>query len=374
MKPSRLILTVVFLSTILISCGSVQQPEQQRLNEIVLQYNIPGINVSVIHANGHQESWSAGYADTLLKTDLNAEHVLFSGSIGKTYAVAVLMQLVEEGKVDLDKKFLDYFPETEWLTRLPNMEDITTRMLLQHVSGLPRYINAQSVWDSLQANPDKVWTYKERFSFIFDAEPLHAANEGWAYSDTNYLLIGMLIEKITGNYYYDEVEERLLNPLKLEGTHPSIRRDLPNLTNGYCQLPPFFRMPGTMVENGLYAFNPQMEWTGGGMASTTPDLARWAKAYYTAEVFSEASLQQITTPNKNAQQFRNGDAYGMGSFIYNTKLGKAYGHTGFVPGFNALFAYFPDKEMAVAVQVNCDCVESKILLINIVEEILAEKN
>jgi len=131
-----------------------------------------------------------------------------------------------------------------------------------------------------------------------------------------------------------------------------------------------FRMPEIVVVDGKYAFNPQMEWTGGGMASTTPDLARWAKIYYEGQLFSDSLLNKITTPNSNAKMLDDSLAYGMGSFIYKTKFGKALGHTGFVPGFVSIFAYYPDKKIAVALQINCDYAADKLKLIDYLDKIL----
>ena len=343
---------------------------EHRLDELVAQNELPGMNFSIIYASGDQIDCSAGYADTEKKVLLDREHVLFSGSIGKTYAVAVMMQLVEEHKVDLDVRYLTYFPETDWLKRLPNMEQITVRQLMEHTSGLPRYIANQGLWDTLQANPDKVWTYEDRLAFIFDKAPVHATGEGWAYSDSNYLLIGMLIERITASPYYSEVKSRVLDPRDLRDTHPSITREIKNLPVGYSELPPFFRMPRVTVENGFYAFNPQMEWTGGGFASTTGDLARWAMAYYTAACFSTGSLEQIITINPSGKDIGNGMSYGMGSFIFDTSFGKMWGHTGFVPGFVSIFAFLPEESIALALQVNCDYAASRMPLEKFVEELL----
>ena len=218
------------------------------------------------------------------------------------------------------------------------------------------------VWDSLQANPDKIWTYEERLSFIFNQTPVHEAGKSWAYSDSNYLLIGMLIEEITNSPYYDEVYPRILRKEGLTTTYPGDTREIPNLSGGYSKLDAFFRMPEKMVVDGKYAFNPQMEWTGGGFASTTSDLAKWAKAYYEAKYFSTESLNQIVTPNKNALDLGGETAYGMGSFIFGSKHGKMYGHTGFVPGFLSVFGYFPESKTAVALQVNCDYATEKMSL------------
>ena len=347
--------------TLLSSCNTSkpsQFPEEaieNKLEELLMKNDLPGANFSIILPEGEQFDFSTGYADTEKKVILDTEHVLFSGSIGKTYAVAVLMQLVEEGKIDLNARFISYFPDTEWLKGLPNIEKITVRNLLEHTSGLPRYIENQGLWDSLYHNPDKVWTYEDRLTFILDKDPVHEAGKGWAYSDSNYLLIGMLIEKITVSEYYSVVSNRILEPLDLQNTHPGNTRKVKNLPVAYSKLPPFFRMPEIVVEDGLYAFNPQMEWTGGGFASTTGDLARWAKAYYTAECFSEESLAQITTINPNGKDVMyNGLSYGMGSFTYETDHGTVWGHSGFVPGFVSIFGYYPEKEIALALQFNCD--------------------
>ena len=183
---------------------------QEALDELVNRHDLPGMNLSIIYTNGVQKAYSSGYADISGQTRLNADHVMFSGSIGKTYAVAVILQLVDEGKLSLNDRFLDHFPDTEWLQYLPNIETITIKMLLQHTSGLPRYVLKPEIWAAINEDPDRIWTYQERMSFIFRDEPVHEAGKGWSYSDSNYILPGMLIERITGKYYYDVVRERIL--------------------------------------------------------------------------------------------------------------------------------------------------------------------
>ena len=342
---------------------------QKTIDQLVIENEIPGLNFSMIEKDGTIKNFSAGYADKETKELLTVENTMFSGSIGKTYAVAVLMQLVEEGKVELNKKYIDYFPEVEWLNLLPNIQDITTEMLLQHISGLPRYVLNPGVWDTVRNNPDKVWSYKDRLSFIFNEDAVHEAGKGWAYSDTNYLLIGMLIEKMTHSDYYQEVISRLLKPLNLNQTYPAVKRNFEGLSMGYST-DEMFGLNGKVVENGQFIFNPQMEWTGGGMVSTTSDLARWAKIYYEANVFSKESLNKIITPTINGTEIDENLSYGMGSFLYNTKLGIAYGHTGTMPGFNSIFAYFPNQQIAIALQVNCDYAAKRMTLIQYVERIL----
>lgn len=349
--------------------GFSQCTYQHKLDSIVQLLDMPGAKFSIIFQDGRQENYATGYSDSIRKERMNLQHVMFSGSIGKTYAAAVLYQLVEEGKVDLKEKFFNYCKGECWLSKLPNIGDITVEMLLQHTSGLPRYIENEQLWIELEKNPDKVWTYKERLQYAFDMEAVHKAGAGWAYSDTNYLLIGMLIEKVTGMNYYEVANARILAPLHFKETYGASRRDIPRLPVGYSGLDEFFHMPQQMVVDGMYAFNPQMEWTGGGYASTTSDLAKWAKFYYEALPFSNEMLQKIITPNPNGVLSEH-DAYGMGSFIFKSAHGKAYGHTGFVPGFRSIFLYYPEQKIAVAFQTNCDSYKGKMTLLHCVDEIL----
>ncbi len=352
--------------------GDENPKVKQVLSQLLQENEVPGISFALIHPSGKQEAVSVGLSDIKYASPLKVSDVMFSGSVGKTYAVALLMKLIDEGKVNVKDRFIDYFPEKDWLNQLPYMEDITIAQLLQHSSGLPRYVMQDQVWDSLKSNPDKVWSYYDRLSVVFNKEAVHPAGADWSYSDTNYLLLGMLIEAVYGQAYYDIITEELLMPLKLKATYAANHRDIPSLITGYSRLPDMFRMPKVVVTDGQYVFNPQMEWTGGGMASTTLDLARWAKYYFEASAFSKESLAFVTKPSETGQYIDEQLSCGSGSFVFHTSLGDAYGHTGFVPGFVSIFAYFPDHQMAVALQINCDYAKEKMSLMDYVLRVLKE--
>ncbi|WP_303316935.1 serine hydrolase domain-containing protein [Flavivirga abyssicola] len=340
------------------------------IEKAINEKELPGLNYSIIDVDGNIDNYSVGYSDVEQKENLNINHTLFSGSIGKTYAVALLMNLVESKKVNLKDKLITYFPDTEWLSKLPNINDITIEMLLQHTSGLPRYVFKSELWKALHDNPNKVWTYKERLSYILNDEPVHEAGKQWSYSDTNYILLGMLIEKVTSKNYYDLVQDEFLKPNNLKNTYPSLTRNIPNLAIGYSNMGDTFYVPNKTVENGQYFMNPQVEWTGGGMASTTSDLARWAKLYYESKLFSQESLRLITTPNPNGVDVEHKSSYGMGSFIYTSKLGEAFGHSGFMPGFNSLFIYYPEKKIAAAIQFNCDYASATLNMNDLIDDLV----
>ncbi len=376
----RILAVICILGCLMLSCEYTNQTADSQvhynvsktLEQLVMENKIPGISFSVIFSDGTLDYYSAGFADTVSKSRLNKDHVLFSGSIGKTYAVALIMQMADAGQLHLDDYFMDYFPEHEWLGLLPNIDKITILNLLQHNSGLPRYVMQEVIWDSLKMNPDKIWSYEDRLSVLFNQEAVHETGEDWSYSDTNYILLGMLIEKLSQQEYYRLLQAKVLDPLSLKETYAANHRDITNLPVGYSRLPEMFEMPGVVVTDGIYAFNPQMEWTGGGMASTTPDLCKWAKYYYEANLFSDSLVTLMTTVNPNGKMIAENTSYGSGSFIYNTKFGTAYGHTGFVPGFVSIFAYFRQQKMSVAMQINCDYAKEKMSLLEYLERILQE--
>jgi D-alanyl-D-alanine carboxypeptidase len=294
---------------------------------------------------------TSGYADTTRKIPLRITDKLLQGSVGKTYVAAVAMQLVAEGKLDLDAPIARYLDGAPWLDSIVNARRITVRHLMTHTSGIVRYEFQPSVTARLRAEPYKTWTPEERLVVLFNKQPPFAPGEGWEYSDTNYIVLGMIIEKLTGRAYYAEVNRRVLAPLGLRATIPSDRRDMPGVANGYAG--PKNDLGGydaSIGADGLFAMNPQFEWTGGGIASTTSDLARWAKLLYEGKAFPDSLLPRILSgvPSRLGRDVR----YGLGVMIRDTPLGPSWGHSGFFPGYATEMVYFPRSRIAVAVQVN----------------------
>jgi D-alanyl-D-alanine carboxypeptidase len=195
-----------------------------------------------------------------------------------------------------------------------------------------------------------VWEPVEQLAYLFDSEAPFAAGDGWDYSDTNYIVLGLIIERLTGAEYYDELRRRILTPLELRNTVPSDSRRVLGLVQGYAGVDNMFGLPDAVIEDGEFAVNPQFEWTGGGIASTSEDLARWAKELYEGRAFDPALLP-IMLESVPARLGRNA-GYGLGVIIRQTPLGVAWGHSGFFPGYLTEMAYFPDHGIAVAVQYN----------------------
>lgn len=310
----------------------------------------PGATLAVALPDGRVLAVASGHSDTSTKVPMRVSDRLLSGSVGKTYVAAVALQLVAEGKLDLDAKVSKYLGGESWFTRLPNARDITARQLMNHTSGLVRYEFMSATSDSLKANPMKVWAPVDRLRMIFDSKAPFAAGADWEYSDTNFIVLGMIIETITGRPYYDELRRRILEPHKLANTIPSDRPTLPGVVNGYAGPKNSLGGFDATLVNGRMAINPQMEWTGGGIASTTAELAQWAKILYEGRAFAPELLPQMLTgvPAKLGPNSK----YGLATILRETAIGSSVGHSGFMPGYATDMMYWPATRVAAALQVN----------------------
>ena len=324
---------------------------QLKLDEWHKAGSFPGATFGVVLANGESFSLAVGFSDRESKTPMKPGDRMLAGSVGKTFAAATALQLIKEGKIGLDHKIEKYLGHEPWFSRLPNAKDITVRQLMNHTSGLVRYEFKEQFTKDLTANPEKVWKPSELVAYLLDEKPPFEAGKGWDYSDTNYIVLGMIIEKVTGRKFYDEANRRLIKPLKLTDTIPQDGPRLRGVVQGYAGPNNPFGGTDQMIVNGKFAINPQFEWTGGGYASTAHDLARWARMMYEGKAFSPELLPQVVE-GVAAPMLGRESKYGLGVIIRKTPMGVSYGHSGFFPGYMTDMMYFPDHKIAVAVQVN----------------------
>ena len=367
-------LTIRFLFASLLSWLVVTSPAQDTIfNEELLKAKFdslstagsyPGATMTIIAPDGIEHNYAYGYSDIEAGKPMKTGDKMLVGSTGKTFVSAVIMQLIDEGKLSEEDRLSDWLGSKEWFGNLPNGEDITIYHLLHHTSGLPRYVFKEDLWSAFAEEPGRTWMPEELITFIINDQPVHPAGKGWSYSDTGYLLLGMVIEEITGNSYYDELQSRILNPFSMDDTSPSDSQLLDGLITGYTgdHTPPF-DLPPKVGVNGMHVINPQFEWTGGGLLSNTTDLAVWVKNLYEGRIFSKVQLEKLVKPvDFRTGQPVNGSGYGMGVFIYRTPFGEIWGHGGFFFGYETQLLYLPDHGISIAIQVNADSTSERYKL------------
>lgn len=328
------------------------------LKRFQAELDLPGITASYVLPNAAGYSAAAGWADIERNRPMTVESRMLAASIGKTFVAATMVSLAREQAIDLDAPVSHWLGQNSWFQRLPNHRSMTIRQLLNHTTGLPNHVYLPSFaaavsrqWPAA-GNP---FTPDVLVSFVLDSEPLFPAGDGWAYSDTGYILIGLVTEAITGRPYYQELSDRFLGPLDLESTSPSNQRSLSGLAAGYVAADNPFGFPGkTTDQNGVLVWHPGLEWTGGGLISTSSDLARWGDALFSGNALSGEDLKTMLE-SVPMDPDRPGAYYGLGIAISRSgPLSPVYGHGGWIPGYSSSLRHYAGHGVTIAFQVNSD--------------------
>src|SRR5687767_1028896 len=214
--------------------GTLKKELQTKLDEWHKAGKFPGATLGVVLANGESFGLAVGHSDREAMTPMKPTDRMPAGSTGKTFAAALAMQLIKEGKLSLDDKIEKFFGKEPWFARISNAKDITVRHLMTHTSGLVRYEFKKEFTDYLTANPYKVWTPEDRLAYLFDAPAPFEAGKGWEYSDTNYIVLGMILERLTGKEFYAEAKKRFVQKFKLSDTIPQEGPVLKGVVQGYA--------------------------------------------------------------------------------------------------------------------------------------------
>jgi len=247
------------------------------------------------------------------------------GSITKSMVSTVALQLVGEGRLRLGDTV------ERWLPGLvPGGEKITIRMLLNHTSGIYNYTEDPGFIPAILADPYRYWSPRELVAVATSHEPLFAPGTSWSYSNTGYILVGLVLEKVTGTPIQTLLDRRVIKPLHLHDTFfATSGRFRGSYAHGY--LPPSLTGDGYLDVSG---WPPSWAWAAGAVVSTAADLAHFYQALMSGRLLRPWLLEQMTTTVAVAEGFR----YGLGIYAMSTACGEVWGHDGGIPGYVS-FAY-----------------------------------
>lgn len=352
---------------------AVEEQFQRELDRLCQLNRFPGATAAFVLPDGPPAGFATGYADRELATPMRPDSLQLAGGVGKSFVAAVALSVAQDGALNLDDPISKWLGQERWFRRLPNQNYITVRMLLNHTSGIPDHVRDErfirEVRKRFRSDPDFHFSPEQLVQFVLDKDALFAAGRGFSYSDTNYILAGMIIERATQSTYYGELIQRFLTPLRLSLTGPADRRGLPSLANGYVAGGNPFGLPRKTVSRGMLVVNPIYEWTGGGLVSNPQDLARWAQVLYEGKALKRPYLDDLLG---SVSPSRKGRRYALGVEIDSSDLGPMYGHEGSFPGYRTKMAYFPDYRIAVAMQINTDQdVDEKACILSLARTLLA---
>ena len=338
---------------------SLKNRFQAGLDLICKKHSLPGMTAAYALPDNTVVAFASGLSDKESGTKMTIENRMPAGSVGKTFVAAMIIALAQDAKLTLDDKIERWLGKEAWFYDLPNGRDITIRHLLMHRSGLSDHVydqewikEARQMVSKLDTSPDAYFKPQELVKYVLNRKPLFAAGQSFKYTDTGYILLGMIIEKAGNASYYDQVERRFLKPLHLTRTRPANHRAIPNLAAGYLSARNPFGFPEKITIDGKLRYNPLTEWTGGGLVSNPQDLVVWAKALYEEKALEKPYLNELlaAAPNEGGKPKR----YGLGVYVTQSDLGTSYGHGGWSVGYLTHMVFFPAERVAVAFQVNTD--------------------
>jgi D-alanyl-D-alanine carboxypeptidase len=331
---------------------------QSVLDSVRVSRNFIGLSAAVSDSAGNIWLGTSGYsvpanADTIL-----AEMIFNIGSVTKTFIAALTMQLIEEGHLSLEDSLYLWIPSHQSID-----STITIRQLLNHTSGINDFLNTSSNWIVAMINdPDSLW-HPEDVINTFLGPPDFPKGTQWGYSNTNYILLGMIIEQITGMEVTSELRSRFYQPLGLNSTFlaPDDSLAAPRAHNwhdwyGTGQLIDLYSYPS----NAMYS----IAWTAGTMFASGENLVRWCAALYRGNVLSPASLAQMVTVEPPST------FYGLGTVVA-TALGRpVWGHGGSYFGFRTATYYSPQDQVNIAVLLNQNPGEVDFVYLDLLETII----
>jgi D-alanyl-D-alanine carboxypeptidase len=294
----------------------------------------PGALVQVRDAHGRRWTATSGVAELGSPRPMPPNGRFRIGSTTKTFVATVVLQLAAEHHIRLDAPVERYLPG---LVRGHGNDGraITVRQLLQHTSGLPDYIDDLPLTGE-QFVADRFRHYQPRqlVALALQHPPLFAPSTTWSYSNTNYILAGLLIEQVTGHPYGEEITQRILRPLHLD--HTLVPGDSPDIPGPHAHgyLPVGQDATERLVD--ITRINPSWSWAAGEMLSTSSDLNRFFAALLGGRLLPAAELAQMTRAVPATQDWEQypGASYGLGLEAIPLSCGQiAWGHGGDIHGY-----------------------------------------
>jgi D-alanyl-D-alanine carboxypeptidase len=302
--------------------------ELQRQLDRAVQKGVPG-TMALVRGGGQSWGFTSGVSNRKRETPMRLQLRYRIASQTKTFVAALVLKLSEEGTVSLDDTVEEWLPGM-----VPGGDAITVRHLLNHTSGLFNYSEDPEFLAAFESyvsgNPDFFWEPEELVAVATSHPPLFAPGESWSYSNTGYIVAGLIVEAATGRAIEDLLEERIFDPLGLRDTYLPITEDKLSGPHSHGYL---FPGDGLELPNDkpldVTNFDPSWAWAAGAMVSDTGDLARFYRALLDGRLLAEQSLAEM----KSVVDIGYGAGYGLGLVRVNTPCGPAWGHDGSIPGF-----------------------------------------
>jgi D-alanyl-D-alanine carboxypeptidase len=320
-----------------------------RLEALRAKSGIPGVSASIMFADGSVWHGTAGLADVAAARPVTADTAFPVASVSKTFTSALILGLVEDGRLGLDASVRGYLP------RLAIDPATTVRQLLDHTSGLRDFYFHPRIDHALLAKPARVWDAARSLTFV--GKPYSKPGASWHYSNTNYLILGLLAEAVAGESVAGQLRDRFFTPLGLDHTYYQFA-DAPKgpVVHSYRFTGTSPKLPAIDLSDGtkVVPFTSVVTAAGaaGSIATTSGDLARWARALYGGVALDPDSRAAMVGDVLRTAPYKPTVAYGLGVQAVQVDGYPTLGHSGRFLGARAVVRWLPGEQVAIAVLTN----------------------
>lgn len=330
-------------------------PQKDALDRALEEIGLstPGVQLSIKDRNGLWYNRAFGRADIPNEVNFEACTKSMAGSISKTFTAVLIMQLQDEGILSVDDMLKDWLEESV-IGEIENADQVRLRHLLNHTSGIKDYLGIKQYITALNTSY-LLESQEEKLRYIYGKKAELPVGERYSYSNTNYVLLGLVVEKARNMPLWDAVDTYIVQKLGLlnaqMGTH-----EVP-IPEGTAR--PYRNIRGSRYEDVMHLAVSDAATGDGGIASNMQDLNLFFLGLFNGQLMSEAAFQQMTDSElllvgEGEEDFPQwpGESYGLGISLWNTPKGLAYGHTGSTSTYEAYSFYFPDNEVAISIAYN----------------------
>jgi CubicO group peptidase (beta-lactamase class C family) len=303
--------------------------------------DIPGLAIGVYSRGQILLTQGYGLANVELNVAAKPETIFQSGSVGKQFVSAAIMMLVEEGKIGLDDSIVKYFPNAP-----KSWEAIRVKNLLSHTSGLAEYASDERIGPKGPFYLRLDFTEDELVEKVESLPIEFRPGDEWDYRNTNYLLLGVMIHKVTGSFYADYLQQRIFTPLEMTSTRLISEADIiPNRSSGY-------KLHGDKLRNQSWVSPTFNSTADGTLYFNVTDLAKWDAALYGTKLLKQSSLDQMWTVFRLNDGKPNSANYGFAWMIDSINGHKVIEHRGGWQGFRSHISRYVDDGITVVVLTN----------------------
>ncbi len=337
---------LLFASCSTIENNSLDQKLHKVLDKGVKKYNARGVSAAIVFDADSLWVGTSGIShDTV---SMNPDMLFSIGSVTKNFVAALTLKLAENGTLSLEDSL------SKWLPVYPYIDsNITIRQLLNHTSGIYNFFNNDDIWDALKKDRNRIWTSEEVFEYIKD--PNFLPGEGWQYSNTNYVLMAMIIEKATGSSLSFQLKKNLWDPLNLHNYYLWLADSIPDNQAHIFGDDIMFGSSKSDITFLPRASHESIIYGSGGIVTTAEDLAKWCYALFEGNVLNKESMNEMLDFVDFDHQY-NMKGYGLGLQLFTDVIipngKKGVGHGGASIGTATYMIYLPEYSLSVVVMVN----------------------